>query len=425
MALSNSILLIRDYENIRKILRDIYIFGCFSRDDFIERGISGRKYDNEQRRINAYLPEHFIQKRRENRKVLQYCSYKIEDNGDNYLADTFRNKSFTLLDIMAFFFVQQILSEEEGLTIAELLERLPDGNSEVVFTKDNIRIKLEELQQRGYIVARKERRNIRYYLTEDIWRDFSDEELENILIYLDYKRNSSPIEMPYYFLYRKLKLYMFAERGISLDTKIFQYKHNHQFNVLDNDILLCALQGIAQGVVLRAKVSVRENIVMSDIIPVQVIHDSVSGRQYLIGIKEEERNLLVLRIDKIEELVPGRGLSEEEKQMVNAQTGFEQECWCASGAETAVTDIEIAFSFHEETEKYIYNRIVAEGHNGTIDKVKDGEYIYRNQFRDLGEMIPWIRSFGERARVLSSGASEIEKVIAQDWDKAVKKYEAF
>ena len=52
-----STLLIRDYDNIRRILRDIYIYGCFSRDDFIEMGISGRKYDNEQRRINAYLPE--------------------------------------------------------------------------------------------------------------------------------------------------------------------------------------------------------------------------------------------------------------------------------------------------------------------------------------------------------------------------------
>ena len=44
MALRDSVLLIRDYENIRQILRDIYIYGCFTRDDFIEMGISGRKY---------------------------------------------------------------------------------------------------------------------------------------------------------------------------------------------------------------------------------------------------------------------------------------------------------------------------------------------------------------------------------------------
>ena len=78
MALRNSVLLIRDYENIRQILRDIYIYGCFTRDDFIEMGISGRKYDNEQRRISAYLPDKFIQKRRVDKKVLfvLFVSYR-------------------------------------------------------------------------------------------------------------------------------------------------------------------------------------------------------------------------------------------------------------------------------------------------------------------------------------------------------------
>ena len=109
MALSDSILLIRDYENIREILRDIYIFGCFSKEDFIKKGISGRKYDNEQRRINAYLPKHFVKKKKIRKKVLLYCSYHIEDSTKNYLADTYRNKSFTAFDIMGFFYIQQIL----------------------------------------------------------------------------------------------------------------------------------------------------------------------------------------------------------------------------------------------------------------------------------------------------------------------------
>ena len=78
MALNKSSLLIRDYENIRHILRNIYIFGCFTRDDFIEMGISGRKYDNEQRRISAYLSDRFIKKRRIGKKVVLYCSYYVE-----------------------------------------------------------------------------------------------------------------------------------------------------------------------------------------------------------------------------------------------------------------------------------------------------------------------------------------------------------
>ena len=60
MALNKSTLLIRDYENIRSILRDVYIYGCFSKDDYVEKqGISGRKYDKEQQRISAYLPKKY------------------------------------------------------------------------------------------------------------------------------------------------------------------------------------------------------------------------------------------------------------------------------------------------------------------------------------------------------------------------------
>ena len=63
MTFNKSSLMIRDYENIRRILREIYIYGCFTKDDYIEMGFSGRKVDKEQQRISAYLPDKFIKKR--------------------------------------------------------------------------------------------------------------------------------------------------------------------------------------------------------------------------------------------------------------------------------------------------------------------------------------------------------------------------
>ena len=42
MATGRSDILIRDYNNIRKILRDVYIFGCYSKENF-EEGISPKK----------------------------------------------------------------------------------------------------------------------------------------------------------------------------------------------------------------------------------------------------------------------------------------------------------------------------------------------------------------------------------------------
>lgn len=177
-----STLLIRDYDNIRRILRDIYIYGCFSRDDFIEMGISGRKYDNEQRRINAYLPEGFVRKRRVNKKVQYYCSYDLDEAGssflaENYLVETYRNKSFTMLDVMSYFYVLGILNENPDLTLNDILTQIPSTNEGALFTKDNLRVKLIELEERGLIRSYSSGRSVKYCLTDDIWAEFDIKKL--------------------------------------------------------------------------------------------------------------------------------------------------------------------------------------------------------------------------------------------------------
>lgn len=252
MASNKSTLMIRDYENIRRILRDIYIFGCFTKADFVEMGYSGRKVDKEQQRISAYLPEKFLKKRRVDKKVIQYCRYSISESTKNYLAETYRNKSFTLLDIMSYFYILQILGDGEERTLPELLDELPYSNINVEFTKDNLRIKLDELVENRFIKLRKDGRNVRYSISADIWESFTEEELAEIWIYLEFIKNISPLEMPYYFLQRRLKLYMILERNVDLNLiNPFQFKHNHIFNSLDNDILIDCLMAIHSERVLK------------------------------------------------------------------------------------------------------------------------------------------------------------------------------
>ena len=45
--------LIKNYAKIRDYIRDFYIYGFRSRDDY--SGKSNRSYDNEKRRIESYL----------------------------------------------------------------------------------------------------------------------------------------------------------------------------------------------------------------------------------------------------------------------------------------------------------------------------------------------------------------------------------
>ena len=424
MSLSNSNYLIRDYENIRAILRDIYIYGCFSKDDFVEKlGISSRKYDKEQQRIRAYLPEKFIHKRSVNKKAILYCAYHGMNDSRNYLADTYRNKSFTALDIMSFFFVQQLLDETEEMTAGEILDALPSLNDDVVFTKDNLRVKLDELVEKGFITTVKRGRSVKYRLSNDIWEDFSDEELLDVFTYLEFMKNVSPIGMPYFFLQDKLKLYLKSCRNIdSSDYKVFSFKHNHLYNILDNDVLLSILKAKRNKRLLKVTYNNKQK--ENTIVVGEIIHDSVYGRQYLHCYLIESERTSVIRIDRIDEVVDVRELDDKEIRIQDEMSSFSDNCWCTSSMESGASEIVIHFMFDEEREGYIKNRILNEGHRGTLTKIKDGTYEYKLKVGDPDEMIPWIRSFGQRAKVISSGERKTEEKLKDDWKRALEKYDS-
>ncbi len=415
--------MIRDYENIRRILREIYIYGCFTKDDYIEMGFSGRKVDKEQQRIGVYLPDKFIKKRRINKKVIQYCRYNISDSTNNYLAETYRNKSFTMLDLLSYFYILQILGDGVERTLQEILEEMPFDNADVEFTKDNLRVKLDELLENQFLQTKRDDRNVRYQVADDIWEGFLDEELLELLTYLEFIKNVSPVEMPYYFLQRRLKLYLFSERKIRTDSKSpFQFKHNHIFNSLDNDILIECLSAIRAKYSLIIEKDVGKEAIAA--LPIKVIHDSTYGRQYLMFYNVGRQMINGVRIDHIKKVKIGEHFTKEEMDLVEVNLNFDDFCWNMSGINEDPQDVIVRFYFDEKKEEFILNRLIREGHNGTISKLKAGVYEYRISLRDPKEIIPWIRSFGERAQVISSGDFEIEKTIEEDWEKAVNKYEA-
>ena len=435
--IKRSNLLIRDYNDIRRILRDIYIFGCYSREDFINRGISGRKYDNEQRRINAYLPDGFIKKRRENGRVLYYCSYDLNKGdgkylAENYLAETYRNKSFTMLDISAYFWVLSVLERKPGLSLQEVLEEIPSINEYILFTKDNLRIKLAELEERRLIYSRKEARNVRYYLVDDIWASFSVEELQQIYLYLYFVRNIMPLEMPYVFLQERLRLYMYQKGVECMEESVFQIKHSHLFNVLDNEIMLQLLQAINDQNIVGIKRSEGKDSVQ--VIPVRIIHDCSYGRQYLLCVEYIGKpNIMaelndtaarMIRLDRIDEVILGEHVDGSLMEMAHAAVENAQECWCTSGLGEPLHKVVINVMTTEQNEPYILRRLYREGHGGEVIRISEGIYQYSVFVRDPLEMTPWIRSFGEHMKVIDDDGTGLADRIDSDWKEAVKKYEA-
>ncbi|MCI7813903.1 MAG: hypothetical protein MR543_09555 [Robinsoniella sp.] len=113
--------LIKSFAKIRGYLREFYVYGFKHRMDMDAK--SARSYDNERRRVESWLGDYmrFAQDADGKRMYLSVDSRMILQNP---LYKAFKAKSFTDNDVMLHFYVLDLLPEEEGLTIREVIDDL-------------------------------------------------------------------------------------------------------------------------------------------------------------------------------------------------------------------------------------------------------------------------------------------------------------
>ena len=129
--------LIKSFPKTREYVRDFFVYGFKTRDEFKEK--SPRTYDNERRRIESWLSGFVKQDYIEKGKNI---SLAIDSNllDTNPLYRVWKTKSFTDNDIMLHFFLLDYLSNTEGKTIEEIADGILD-EYEVFFDTQMIRRK--------------------------------------------------------------------------------------------------------------------------------------------------------------------------------------------------------------------------------------------------------------------------------------------
>src|SRR5699024_9319761 len=100
--------LIKHFERIRSYMREFYVYGFRSRDQYGEK--SARSYDNERRRIESWLGGYlsFHQDPSGKRVFLSVDSRVIPRNP---LYKAFKAKSFTNTDILLHFYLLDLLAD--------------------------------------------------------------------------------------------------------------------------------------------------------------------------------------------------------------------------------------------------------------------------------------------------------------------------
>ena len=152
--------LIKNFERIRAYMRDFYVYGFKSRDEFDQK--SARSYDDERRRIESWLGDYMSFRQTPDGKNV-FISIDSRVSHHNPLYKAWKAKSFTDGDITLHFAIFDILSTPEiKKTAGQITDEIDRKYLSVfhepkLFDESTVRKKLKE-----YVV---------YKINEDYFSD--------------------------------------------------------------------------------------------------------------------------------------------------------------------------------------------------------------------------------------------------------------
>ncbi|OOM05891.1 hypothetical protein [Clostridium saccharobutylicum] len=113
---------IKHYDLIRSILRDVFLYGCFTKDDLENKNYgSSRKVSYEMRRIKQYIEKDFVKIDKDGKNKLLSLSYDDISNTKNFLVNTYLSKSFTKADIILYYYLLLILNyKNKPMTFSDI-----------------------------------------------------------------------------------------------------------------------------------------------------------------------------------------------------------------------------------------------------------------------------------------------------------------
>ncbi len=419
---------IKHYDNIRCILRDIFLYGCFSREDLENKSlVSSRKVSYEIRRIQQYIENEFIKSDWEGRNKLLSLSYDSISNTQNFLVSTYKSKSFTKTDLVLHFYLLMVLNKvDKPMTFLEIEEFLIE---EGLISYDNIssktvQRKINELTNSLEILKyEKKGRSKAYSISEDILQELDNDEVKKLFSLVSLYKNVLFPTISGYYCEETLKDYMVYERGINEDyNDCFQYKNLHFHPLIDEEILWKFMKAInSRNLISHNTSKAGRRIKSREVInPFKLRYDVNCGRFYLMSFNENGR-CVSSRLDRVEE-VTTHNETYDPKEFEQKYNDSMKYSWSSVPCNNidGYDILRIKVIIDEANQKYILEKIKSELGECTIDKIDKGEYFIEKLVNDCWEMIPWLRSYCGYIKIISP--KWLDQRLKDDWKEMLNNY---
>ena len=405
--------LIKNFEKIRAYMREFYIYGFKSRDDYSKK--SSRSYDDERRRIESWLGDHMSFVRTPEGKNV-FISIDSRSIRHNPFYNAWKAKSFTDGDVTLHFIIFDILYEPSvKCTLSEIMQKIDEKylsgfEKPMLFDESTVRKKLKEYTEAGIIVTEKVGRRVSYSRSEDT-------DVKDLNEVLHYYSEIAPCGVIGSFILDKEEV----------DTEAFTFKHHYITGAIDSGVLASIFTAMREKRIIsvsnlsRKKDTPRRN----RIIPLRVFISVQSGRQHLLAYLPGYNNFQSYRIDylsniKLEEVTPRfdelrAQIDEMKDKMWGVST--KRNRWGVEKLEHVDFTVKVA-----DNEAYIIRRLEREKRVGKVEKIDDNTYRFTADVYDVSEMIPWIRTFICRIIDMNFTSKTLENQFKTDLDAMYHMY---
>ena len=400
--------LIKNFDVIRDYMRDFYVYGWGSRDEYDKK--SSRTYDDAKRRIENWLGEYMKYQWDSNGKRV-FISVDTRNTVHNPLYKALKAKSFTNGDITLFFIIFDILHEPSVyFPLSEILDKidkeyLSHFEETKIFDGSTVRKKLNEYVSMGLLKTKKQGKILYYFRAENI--SFNNTDV------LHFFSEIMPCGAFGAFLLDKQEEY----------KDIFTFKHHYINSALDSEIVYSLFSAMHEKREIEIKKITRKgNKRILRIVPLKLFISVQNGRQYLMAYKRRNKRISSYRIDYIFDVKPLEK-AEDFDFLRNKLNGMQPFLWGVSTQGKNVRRETVEFTvYFQNDEQHIYDRLQREKRCGTVEKIDDSHARFYAEVYDTNEMLTWIRSFTGRITYVNFSDKEIESQLKADIEAMYRMY---
>ena len=392
--------LIKNFNKIRDYMRDFYVYGFKSRDDYTKK--SARSYDNEKRRIESWLGDYMKFRQTADGKNV-FLSIDSRVSRHNPLYKAWKTKSFTDGDIALHFLIMDILEDGQELSLVDIAtqvdEYLVAFENARVFDASTIRKKLNEYVKEGLLVSRKNGKTMLYRRTDAFEMPSAD--------ILDFFSETAPCGV----------IGSFLEDRTDEIADCFAFKHHYITGAMDSEVLCMILEAIhgKRNITVELMNRKKDRMTETDVVPLRVMISVQSGRQYMMAYNPHFKRISAYRLDNIITVKSGEP-ADRFDELRGKLDGMQQHMWgVATDSQSGNRMEHIEFTVqYSDGEQHIPKRLEREKRIGQLEYIDEHTCRFSADVYEASELIPWIRTFICRITDISISNKALEIQFKED-----------